>query len=88
MTVAAKLKVGIGAKDPRSLVLAFLPSLTLFVPAPAEQEHAPDQPWIYGDCITLSSCTKTCTFALAAARILKELSSNSTTNHPCPINSC
>jgi len=39
MTVVANLKVGIGAKDPRSLVLAFLPPLTLFVPAPAEQEN-------------------------------------------------
>ena len=37
MTVAtANLKVGIGAKDLRSPVLAFLPSL---VPAPAEREN-------------------------------------------------
>lgn len=40
MTVAANLKVGIGAKDLRSPVLAFLPSLTLLVPAPAERENA------------------------------------------------
>jgi hypothetical protein len=39
MTVAANLKVGISAKDPKSPVLAFLPSLTLFVPAPAEREN-------------------------------------------------
>ena len=39
MTVAANLKVGIGTKDPKSLVLAFLPSLTLFVPAPAKREN-------------------------------------------------
>ena len=39
MTVAASLKVGIGTKDPKSLVLAFLPSLTLFVPAPAKREN-------------------------------------------------
>jgi hypothetical protein len=39
MTIAANLKVGIGAKDPRYPVLAFLPSLTLFVPAPAEREN-------------------------------------------------
>jgi len=39
MIAVANLKVGIGVKDPRSPVLALLPSLTLFVPASAEREN-------------------------------------------------